>query len=274
MSLSTTYLFVPGNRPERFAKAMASGADQIILDLEDAVAPADKAMAREAVASWLAALDAPDRSRMVVRINDALSPWHAEDLQWLRTSEAGEVMLSKCESPAQIASVCAHLGRAGQVMPLIETVRGVFAVREIARAPRVSRLAFGSLDYMLDLDLPGPGCALDAAGTAIAMASRAAELPPPVAGVTPELNAERVKADMLHARALGYSAKMCIHPNQVGAVREALIPDAQVINWATQVVAAWQDSDGSGAVQVDGKMVDKPVLLRAQRILDLAASRR
>lgn len=266
----TTYLFVPGNRPERFGKAVASGADRAILDLEDAVAPADKAMAREAVASWLAALDASARAKVVVRINDASSPWHTEDLQWLHTNEVSEVMLSKCESAAQIALVHAHLNAGGHVLPLIETVRGVFALREIAQTAHVSRLAFGAIDFMLDLDLPGPGFALDSAAVAIAMASRAADLPPPVAGVTPELEAERVIADVVHARALGFGAKLCIHPTQVNAVREALMPDAPTIAWAIQVLAEWHASNGSGAVQLDGKMVDKPVVLRAQRILDAA----
>lgn len=268
--IPTAYLFVPGNRPERFAKAVASGADRVILDLEDAVAPADKSSARDAVASWLATQDASVQARVLVRINDAMSPWHADDLSWLRTQAVGEVMLSKCESAQQVASVFDCLKPGGRVLPLIETVRGVLAVQEIAAAAHVSRLAFGSIDYMLDLDVPGPGFALDAAATAIAMASRAAELLPPVAGVTPEIDAGRVATDTAQARALGFAAKLCIHPAQVGAVRQALMPHAATLDWATKVLAAWQASGGAGAVQVDGKMVDKPVVLRAQRVLDAA----
>jgi citrate lyase subunit beta/citryl-CoA lyase len=143
-------------------------------------------------------------------------------------------------------------------------------LNDIACAPHISRLAFGSIDYLLDLDLPGPGFALDAAATAIAMASRAAGLPAPVTGVTPELEAERVTGDMLHARALGFAAKLCIHPTQVGVVREALRPDDQTLAWASRVNSAWQTASSQGAIQVDGRMVDKPVLLRAQRILALA----
>jgi citrate lyase subunit beta / citryl-CoA lyase len=255
----STYLFVPGNRPERFGKAVASGADRVILDLEDAVAPADKSSARHAVATWLAAQDASVQAKVLVRINDAL-----------RTQAVGEVMLSKCESAQQVASVFDCLKPGGRILPLIETVRGVLAVQEIAAAAHVSRLAFGSIDYMLDLDVPGPGFALDAAATAIAMASRAAELPPPVAGVTPEIDAGRVATDTAQAHALGFAAKLCIHPAQVGAVRQALMPHAATLDWATKVLAAWQASGGAGAVQVDGKMVDKPVVLRAQRVLDAA----
>jgi len=268
--IPATYLFVPGNRPERFAKALASGADRVILDLEDAVSPAEKSQARHAIGAWLATLENAARATILVRLNDALSPWHTDDLEWLSAQPLGEVMLSKCESAVQVASVHARMASSAQVLPLIETVRGVMDLNDIASSPYVSRLAFGSIDYQLDLDLPGPGFALDAAATAIAMASRAADLPPPVAGVTPELAAERVNADLLHARALGFSAKLCIHPTQVGVVREALLPDAQTLAWASRVNSAWQTGSGQGAIQVDGRMVDKPVLLRAQRILVLA----
>lgn len=268
--MPTTYLFVPGNRPERFAKALASGADRVILDLEDAVAPADKSQARQAIGAWLGTLDNSARAAILVRLNDAQSPWHAEDLAWLSAHAVGEVMLSKCESAVQVAAVHARMAPNAQVLPLIETVRGVLGLNDIARAPHVSRLAFGSIDYMLDLDLPGPGFALDVAATAIAMASRAAELPPPVAGVTPELDAERVTGDLLHARGLGFAAKLCIHPTQVGVVREALRPDAQTLAWASRVNSAWQTARSQGAIQVDGRMIDKPVALRAQRILALA----
>lgn len=265
-----TYLFVPGHRPERFAKALASAADRVILDLEDAVAPADKAQARSAAAAALAGLPPADRARVLVRINDAQSPWHQEDLRWLPAQGLSEVMLSKAEGATQVVAVRACLPPQGRVMPLVETVRGVAALSELAAASGVSRLAFGSIDYQLDLDLPGPGLALDTAAVAIAMASRVAGLPAPVAGVTPELDAGRVRADLLHARALGFGAKLCIHPQQIADVREALRPDEQTLGWARRVDSAWRAAPDAGAIQVDGRMVDKPVALRAQRILALA----
>ncbi|MDD5028324.1 MAG: CoA ester lyase [Rhodoferax sp.] len=266
-----TYLFVPGNRPERFAKALTSGADRVILDLEDAVALADKAKARTAIADWMASLAAKDAERLLVRINDVTSPSHADDVLWLQRTCIKRSMLSKCESPEQVAQVLTHMPADSSVLPLIETVRGVLAANAIAQACQVERLAFGSLDYLLDLDLPGPGFALDAAALTIAMASRAADLPPPVAGVTPELDAGQLQTDLAHARALGFGAKMCIHPNQVAVVREAFTPDAPTLAWAQRVVAQWQQSSGAGVIQVDGKMVDKPVLLRAERLLALSS---
>lgn len=263
--LPQTYLFVPGNRPERFAKALAAGADRIILDLEDAVAPADKALARAAIAQWMAGAGKAS-ARVLIRINDAATPWHADDLALAGSVRAACVMLSKCEAAAQVAAVLAQLDDNATVLPLIETARGMLALPGIAAAPGVARLAFGALDYMVDLDIPADSLALDVAASQIAVASRAAGLNSPVAGVTPALDAAQVSADMRHARSLGFGAKMCIHPSQVAAVHAALAPGAHALAWAERVLQAWRASSG-GALQVDGKMVDLPVVRQAERIL-------
>jgi hypothetical protein len=134
-----TYLFVPGNRPERFAKALASGADRVILDLEDAVAPADKPMARDAIASWVSSLAASDIARLLVRINDVSSPCHADDLLWLQKISVKHCMLSKCESAEQVTQV--YYASRRQRVALIETVRGVLRQRDCA-GRQVNRLAF------------------------------------------------------------------------------------------------------------------------------------
>lgn len=259
-----SYLFVPGNRPERFAKALASGADRIIIDLEDAVAPADKAAARAAIAQWM--LAHPEHAEQVlIRINDAATPWYADDMAMAQAVQALYIMLPKCEAPGQVTDVLTRLSASASVLPLIETARGLLAVQGIAAAPGVARLAFGSLDYMADLDLPAHSVALDYAAAHIAIASRAAGLPSPLAGVTPELDAARVSADMLAAKALGFGAKMCIHPAQVAAVHAALAPSTQELAWAQRVLQAWAASAG-GAIQLDGNMVDRPVVLKAERI--------
>lgn len=267
-----SYLFVPGDRPERFDKALASGADRVVFDLEDAVAPADKPAARQAVAQWLAAQPEAQRARVLVRLNDALSPAFADDLCWLASQPLLEVMLAKAEAPAQVATVRACLPASAQVLALVETARGVQAAAALAATPGVSRLALGAIDYALDLDLPAPrGPAVEAAAVALALASRAAELPPPVAGVTVELEAERVRADLLHERQLGFGAKLCIHPRQVAAIHDALRPDADALAWAERVCQAWASAGQAAAFQLDGRMVDKPVLLRARRLLERAA---
>ncbi|MES2943555.1 MAG: CoA ester lyase [Pseudomonadota bacterium] len=264
-----TYLFVPGNRPERFAKALASGADRIILDLEDAVATADKAAARLAIAEWMSTAGEA-LPKVLIRINDDATAWYADDLALAAQVKVACVMLPKCESAAQTSAVLSALPHTASVLPLIETARGLLALQDIAAAPGVARLAFGSLDYMADLDIPTGSVALDYAAAHIAVASRAAGLPAPLAGVTPDLDAARVSADMQHARTLGFGAKMCIHPSQIAAVRSALAPGAAELAWAESVLAAWATSSG-GAIQLNGRMVDKPVVLKAERIRALAA---
>ena len=262
-----TYLFVPGDRPERFDKARASGADAVVLDLEDAVSPARKAAARDAIAAALGG-----GTRWVVRINDAATPWFSDDLALLAAAPAGsvEVMLPKAESPAQVAAVRAVLP-AVPVLALIESALGVLQVDAVAASPGVSRLVFGTLDFALDLDIDitdDPAGLLHAAGR-IALASRAAGLAAPVAGVTPEITDDRrLLADLAWARRLGFGAKLCIHPRQVAPLHQALEPDAASLDWARRVLAAVAASpEAHGAVQVDGRMVDKPVLRRAEALL-------
>ena len=266
-----TYLFVPGNRPERFAKALATHADSIVLDLEDAVAVDDKSKARDAVANQLAAMTPVERDRIVVRINDVASSWFVLDLRVLLQSGSTQVMLPKAESPEQIAAVRAALPDA-KVWALIESARGVAAVGEIAAAPGVSRLVFGTLDLALDLDLDteaGSGGLAYAAGR-IAVASRAAGLPAPVAGVTPQLDDEpRLLADLAMARQFGFGAKLCIHPRQVDPIHRALQPAAETVEWAKRVLAA--EAASPGAAKLDGRMVDRPVVLQAERILTRVA---
>jgi citrate lyase subunit beta / citryl-CoA lyase len=270
-----TYLFVPGNRPERFAKALASGADAVVLDLEDAVAPADKDAARAAVGQFLAAASVEQCSRLVLRINDEATPWFDADLGLLAQASGCSLMLPKAEQPATLARVRAACPGV-PVLALIESARGVLNAEALAECEGVSRLVFGTIDYALDLDLsadPAFGdIGLDHAASRLALASRAAGLPPPVAGVTPDIDDEaRLLADFARARAHGFGAKLCIHPKQVAALHAALQPTADELAWARRVVAAAEGS--SGAVQVDGRMVDKPVLQRALRLLARAAPR-
>ncbi|MBS0343583.1 MAG: CoA ester lyase, partial [Proteobacteria bacterium] len=146
-----TYLFVPGTRTERFGKALASGADKVVLDLEDAVAPGDKAAARGAVAAWIETATPEERSRVVVRINDATTVWFAADVAALGGAVGIGVLLPKAESAAQIAQTQAALPRAG-ILALIESARGVSEANRIAAAG-AQRMVFGTLDFALDLDL-------------------------------------------------------------------------------------------------------------------------
>lgn len=261
-----TYLFVPGNRPDRFSKAFEAGADAVIIDLEDAVAPEQKDAARAALASWCGAAH-PYPARPVVRINDDASPWFAADLALLRTLGPCDVMLPKAESAQQLDRVAAALAPGTTIIALIESARGLLEVDAIARAAGVRRLAFGTLDYALDLGLSGDARGLLYPASRIALASRAAGLAPPVAGITAAIDDEAaLRDDVDQARACGFGAKLCIHPRQIAIVHAMLAPTPAQCDWAERVLAAAASS--SGAVQVDGKMVDRPVLLRARAILD------
>jgi citrate lyase subunit beta/citryl-CoA lyase len=270
-----TYLFVPGNRPERFAKALASAADAVVFDLEDAVVADDKLQAREDVCTQLASMRPDERMRIVVRINDLASDWYAMDLCALLQTGATQIMLPKAESSQQIATVLSKLPDAS-VLALIESARGVAAVDGIAAAEGVSRLVFGTLDLALDLDLvteddSGAGAeGLAYAAGRIAVASRVAGLAAPVAGVTPQIDDEaRLLADLAQARRFGFGAKLCIHPKQLDPIHRALQPSAASIDWATRVLSA--EAASPGAAKLDGRMVDRPVVLQAERILTRAA---
>lgn len=265
-----TYLFVPGNRAERFAKALASGADAIVLDLEDAVAAGAKDEAREAIARWWREAAAADRARVAVRINDPRAAGFADDLRLLREARIAGVMLPKAESAAHVQAVRAAVPDA-RVLALIESARGVANAHEVARAPGVDRLVFGTLDYALDLDLDIAAGAegLGHAAGVLAIASRVADLPSPVAGVTPQIDDERrLLADLAWSRRFGFGAKLCIHPRQVAPIHAALAPDAQAVEWARRVLAA--EAASPGAAQLDGRMIDRPVVLQARRTLQRA----
>lgn len=263
--LPRTYLFVPGNRADRFDKALASGADAVVLDLEDAVSPADKPGARDAISRRLAAASPHERARLVVRINDASTSWYDADLAMLAAQGAVTVVFPKSETPASIAALraaCAPI----TVLALTESARGVLNAASIAAEPGVQRLVFGTIDFALDLGLSGDAIGLDTAASLLSLASRAAGIASPVAGVTTAIDDEALLlAEFARARAHGFGAKLCIHPRQVPEIHRTLIPTDAELDWARRVVAAAEGS--AGAVQVDGRMVDKPVLQRAQALL-------
>jgi citrate lyase subunit beta/citryl-CoA lyase len=265
-----TYLFVPGDRPERFAKALASGADAIVLDLEDAVAPAAKGRARDAIAHWSLRAAQAERARIVVRINDAASVAFSDDLCLLRDARIAAVMLPKAESAAQVQAVRTAMPNA-RVLALIESARGVANLEEVARIDGVVRLVFGTLDYALDLDLDiadSPD-GLAHAASAIAIASRVAGLSAPVAGVTPQLDDEtRLLADLAWSRRHGFGASAVWMGATWRGWMHSLAPSDQAIDWARRVLAA--EATSPGAAQLDGRMIDRPVVLQAQRTLQRA----
>jgi citrate lyase subunit beta/citryl-CoA lyase len=178
----------------------------------------------------------------------------------------------KTETVTQIDRLTSVMADDGLVIPLVETAKGIVQVEAIACAARVERIAFGTLDYALDLDIPGDERGLLYPACRIAVASRVAGIAPPIAGVTPEIGDEaKLLADLAFARSCGFRAKLCVHPNQVAVAHGALQPSYEEIAWARKVIAA--SESGQGAIQVDGKMVDRPLMLKARQILAHASLR-
>ncbi|MEU5271566.1 HpcH/HpaI aldolase/citrate lyase family protein [Streptomyces hygroscopicus] len=260
-----TLLFVPGDRPERFTKAAASGADGVLVDLEDAVAPGAKSVAREAAVRWLGTHDG------FVRINAADTPWHAADLAALTAARRLRgVVLPKSSTADGVAEVLRRLPAGVPVLALVESALGVREAAAIAQVPGVARLLFGSVDLALDMDLVPSGPdepELLWARSALVVASRAAGLPAPLDGVYTQLDDEAgLAAAARRSRGLGFGGRLCVHPRQVGVVHRAWLPTDAELEWARRVVRAAGDRDGA-AVRVDGQMIDRPRLRRARSLL-------
>lgn len=266
-----SFLFVPASRPERIAKALASGADVVVVDLEDAVEPSAKNSARQALRASFDVLEPALRGRLMVRINGLGTAWHAQDVELLAqlagSGLAGAMVPKAEDGPSLAALTVACPGLA--LLPLIESAGGFHALDAVAQAPQVARLGLGHIDLQAEL---GMACGDDEAELAPArwsmvVASRHAGLAPPVDGVTTRLNdTERLRADTARSRRFGFAAKLCIHPAQIAVVHAALAPTEAEVAWAHRVVDASRQAQG-GAVQLDGAMVDAPVLLKAQQIL-------
>ena len=274
LTVARSFLFVPANRPERYAKALASGAGAVIIDLEDAIAPDDKPAACAQLEAGFAGIPMADRARLLVRINASGTKWHSADLalagKLAHLGLAG-VVLPKAESPDQLAHLAASVGQACALLPMIETAAGLEAVNQIARSPQVARMLFGNLDFQADLGMAcGPDEAeLQPVRMALVMASRSAGLARPVDGVTAATgDLEQVQKDAERSRRAGFGARLCIHPAQVAVVNAALAPTAAELDWAQRVLQASRDTQ-SGVFTLDGRMVDAPVLLLARRILGL-----
>lgn len=264
MSMVTprSYLFVPGNRPERFEKARSAGADAVIFDLEDAVPPEQKRAARDAVRQHL------DGQRpAIVRVNAPGSPCLDDDLRQLAAHPGvAAIMLPKTETADEIERVLAAAHAGLKVIPLIETALGFANLATLCGAPRVARIAFGTLDFQIDLGLDGDGDALLAFRSQIVLASRLAAIASPIDGVSPTLDdAELIEGDTRRAKQLGFGAKLCIHPQQIEPVHRGFAWSPSEIEWAGRVLTAVEASGGA-AISVGGKMVDMPVIRRARRI--------
>lgn len=260
--LHRSFLFVPGTRVERFDKALSSGADAVIVDLEDAVAPEDKDRAREAVAAWVS----PERP-VLIRINAVGTQWFEQDAALCRLRGIAGVVLPKAERGADVSRLVSLAGDAMPVYPLIESAQGMWNAMEVAKAPSVRQLMFGTLDFCADMGMASDGDELNTFRAELVMISRVAGIAAPVDGVTAAVDdANLLEADTLRAKRWGFAGKLCIHPRQVSTVNAGFSPSEADVAWALKVLDAFDRANGA-AVAVDGEMVDLPVVLRARRCL-------
>jgi citrate lyase subunit beta / citryl-CoA lyase len=262
-----TLLFVPGDRPDRFAKAVASGADAVILDLEDAVDPIRKDEALDAVVDWLGSRRS-DGGSALVRLDGERGE---RDLAAIAGSRGlVGVVVPKAEDPVVLEAIADALPSTATLIALIETAVGVSRAREIAAARGVRRLAVGTFDLSADLGADESSETIRWLRFELVLASRLAGLTPPIDTVTSTIgNGEAAGIDARRARSNGFGGKLCIHPVQVGPVSRAFRPTEAEVEEAGRIVAA---ADGEGAAAVDGRMIDRPILARARAVLADAAT--
>lgn len=261
-SFPRSYLFVPANRPERIPKAFAAGADAVIGDLEDAVAPSAKVAARQALAGSLSAAQP-----LIVRVNGVGTEWFEHDAELCRQPGVAAVALPKAESADDIRLLSARIGKDLPILPIIESAKGLWNVLSIAQTAGVQRILFGPIDFQVDMEMQGGPDELLPYRAQIVLASKVAGIAAPVDGPTIAINnAVQLRDDTLRAQRMGFSAKLCIHPNQVAVVHECFSPSAEQIAWAQRVVSAAATAQGA-AIAIDGEMIDRPVLVKAELIL-------
>jgi len=284
-----TALFVPATRPDRVDKALGAGADVVIIDLEDAVAHALKSEARETARKKV---KEHAQRKLMVRVNALGSGHNQKDLDSIINPSLNSIMLPKVESGEHIREIHQRLldaerncgmpiGSLG-VLALIESARGVQNVfrifSEAITLDRAFLAAFGAADYSLDMgiNISRDGAELHYPRSRIAVACRAAGKEPPID--TPFMidlkDLDALRADARRAKQLGFQGKLCIHPSQVGPCNEIFSPTAEEISYARRVVEAFEksESEGIGALQLDGKFIDYPVVERSRRIIRLGAS--
>lgn len=278
-----SFLFAPGNHARKVMKVFGCGADNVILDLEDAVARAEKVATRALV---VAALNQPRRGGAYIRVNAFTTEFCYGDAVAVVAPGLDGIILPMVESREQIIAFDWLVGALERergmplggidIIPIIETGKGIANARAIAAAgTRVKRMAFGAGDYTLDMNLEWTlaESELEHARAEMAVASRAAGLEAPIDTVWVHINdLEGLANSAKRARQLGFQGKMCIYPPQVDVVNRAFTPTEKEIAFARRVVAAFEQAEreGSSSIQLDGFFIDYPIVYKAQRTLDAA----
>ncbi|MFW6092011.1 MAG: HpcH/HpaI aldolase/citrate lyase family protein [Actinomycetota bacterium] len=268
-----SWLYLPATRPDRFDKAVASGADAVVLDLEDAVPPDRKEAARREAA---ALVSANARVPVYVRVNGPRTRWARDDVAAVATGSVAGIRVPKVEDPAEVRTVAGWLD--GVAAPvgihcLIESALGVERAFEIATAdPLVAGLDIGEADLAADLGTADEE-GLRYARSRCVVATRAAGLPPPVQAVFTDVrDLTGLRASCERGRRLGFFGRSAIHPDQVAVINEVYTPSAAEVADARAVLESAEHREGEGYLLADGRFVDAPVLERARRTLQLGES--
>ncbi|PDV87762.1 CoA ester lyase [Rhizobium sp. H4] len=270
-------LFVPGDRPERFEKALTSGADAVILDLEDSIAPANKPRARDSVHEFVRRH--AGETKLLIRINPLASPECEDDLAALSGLQPFALMLPKAEGAASVRKLASSLAAALPILPIAtETPSAIFEIgsyRDVS--DKLCGLTWGAEDLPAAI---GAATArrtdgrytppYELARSLTLFAAHAAAVPA-IDTVFPDFrDFNGLRAYVGRARRDGFSGMMAIHPSQVETINHAFTPDASEIAWAEKVTAAFAAQPDAGVIQVDGRMLDMPHLKLALRILERA----
>lgn len=283
MGKNRTYLFVPGNRPERVVKAFNSKADAVIIDLEDAVAISEKEATRTIVRQQL---DLPHNGRAYVRVNSFQSKYTENDIAAVVCKGLHGIVLPMTETAADVISADRLMKffeerqdlPVGKIdlMPLVETCKGVWNIEEIlTQSPRVKRVAFGAGDFSLDMNIEWSkdGTERLYAQSRLVLASRALGAEPPIDTVFPDVkDMDGLIREAKIGRQLGFQGKLLIHPAQIDPVNEIFSPSAEQISFAKEVVAAFEEAERNGiaAFTVRGKFIDYPILYMSRKVLSEA----
>ncbi|HYH29733.1 MAG TPA: CoA ester lyase [Pseudonocardia sp.] len=270
-----SWLYVPGHRAERVAKALVTGADAVVVDLEDAVPPDRKSDAREAVAAAVSAVDtavAADGPQVWVRVNDPDGPWGEADLDAVTGSGIAGVRLPRSADPDAVRRVAERTGLPLQLV--IETAAGLARAVDLAAAhPLVAGIGLGEADLAADLRLVSDA-GLEWARGWVVVAARAAGLPSPVQSVwTDVADLDGLRASCERGRATGFVGRSVVHPRQLPVVHDVYTPSPEQVRKATAVVRTADEARARGEVAVldaDGRFVDPAVVERARVVLDLA----
>lgn len=284
-----SYLYAPGSSPRIAEKAIRAGADAVVLDLEDAVAPGEKASARRAVAQLIERARDDCGAELHVRVNHRPGSFDTDDLAAVVAPGLSGLRLPKATCADEIRAVAELLDelepRAGigsghiRLYATVESAAGALAATELACAPRVERLAFGATDFLADIGSPGSvdGPATLLARSALVLASRAANINAPIDTVYTRLDDEDgLRRSALSARELGFFGKSVIHPRQLAIVHEVFTPTAEDVERAQSVI---EESEAAGArgvaaTRLGGDFIDPAVVARARRVLEIAGANR